>query len=1460
MKSMKKTYGIGLKITLMMVMVLSLSFIVVDKDGKNKSKVDKEKEITLKREWSEKHRESSWYLQMKASEPNFYEVRSMYNAYFANRPYIKTHEVKAFNKFTETYFPNIDAEGYYIKPEANSIDGKIRIKAEGEYANSTTPWSQMFLKWNTTQDNGGTGVLRSIRVNPSSPTNVLAGAVTAGIWRTIDSGENWIFASGGVPEVEWVNEIVFSRGNPNIVYAGTDMGIIKSIDGGVNWSYTGLSKNFPNKYGNLVWVDVPNVNSGNTVYATTQEGSVFKIHKSTNGGTSWLLVYQTNQTIWDMRVKPDDESIIYIIEKSATTEWGNFKRSTDGGQSFTTISSGYPADHNTPSHRSRLATTPANTNVVYIATGYNGGGVNDKISFFKSSDGGLTFTKKCCGNAAVPLENAVGSTDFLSGTAHLAQLTWNFAFTVSESDENFLACAANKLKISTDGGNTWAYDRTGSVVTGSQYDNYASNNAHTGVHGDHHGLSIVGNHIWNANDGGAYYSSDGGMTVVKDKSDGLGIQELWGFGQSFKNDIMAVGLNHNQICFRDDTVYGGWIGVNGADAMAANVNPINDEYMYTHPWGHERVKRSLTGKTGHEFLGLGIELGYLTFDNLEFHPNLYYTIYGSDYGDRNKSYRLAKTTNNADSWSVINSFVDVQKNAVAVKVSFANPDYVYAVVEPNRVIKSTDGGSTWAEVGPPASLHNNLALWRLAVSDTNPDHIWVTVKGHQATRKVLHSTDGGTTWLDYSAGLPSNAIYSMIYQRGSNDILYVGTRLGVYYRKGNMSTWQKFGTGFPSCNASFIFINYAKGKIRLGTSRGLWENDLVELTPPKANISADRALVTGDHPQVQFADYSVVDMNATYQWTFPGGVPATSTEERPLVSYADAYVGSYDVTLTVTDSRGTNTQTLTNFITADGSDPTLPMTIHYVNSEETVGSNGAATNAIDGAVGTIWHTKWQGGSISHPHDIEINLGAPFMISAVTYLPRLDGNTSGRIGNYEVYVTNDTNNWGSAVATGTWGNTSILKEANFTPTTAKYIRLRALSEVNGGAHTAASEINVVKAVNTPVPALSIHYVDSEETVGSNSAAANAIDGNNTSIWHTQWQGGSTLHPHDIQINLGAPFMISALTYLPRQDGNENGRVANYEVYISNDPNNWGSAVSTGTWENTSTLKSAYFTPTTVQYIRLKTLSAINGSTHASAAEINVVQGEVLLEPALTVHYVDSEQTSGYDAINAIDGLNNTMWHTGWSSGNDSHPHEIQLNLGATFSVSGLTYLPRQDGGVNGRVAQYEIYVSDNPSNWGSAVATGTWTNDSVLKTVNFTAKMGKYLRLVSLSEVNGNLWTAAAEIDVITTVPPITSQSQENTLNIKSEEIKPFEVNVYPVPFKDHINIIAKGGEASEKNIRILDLRGKVIYEDKIPANKEFTIPTSNISKGIYIIEISGDGYHKNIKIAKGNNILKKQED
>ena len=561
------------------------------------------------------------------------------------------------------------------------------------------------------------------------------------------------------------------------------------------------------------------------------------------------------------------------------------------------------------------------------------------------------------------------------------------------------------------------------------------------------------------------------------------------------------------------------------------------------------------------------------------------------------------------------------------------------------------------------------------------------------------STDGGTTWSDYSTGLPQQNIHSLIYQRGSDDILYLGTGFGIYYRKAGMSQWELFGTGMQACRTSFVHINYAKGKLRVGTSRGLWENNLLERTAPKANMTADRVFYEEESPVIQFADYSVVDENATYQWSFPGGTPSESTEERPTITYNNANENSFNVSLSVTDSRGTSTQTLTNFIQYKASVP-VP-TVYYTDSEETANEDGAAINAIDGNTGTYWHSEWSAGSNPLPHEIQIDLLEPTEITGLTYLPRNHAN--GRIANYEVYITDDPSNWGTPIATGTWSSSIALKTAVFPTKLGRYYRLIALSTVNGDQFTSAAEINIIEKSSD----MSIYYVDSEETSAENSPASKAIDGNTNSFWHTEYGGG-------------------------------------------------------------------------------------------------------------------------------VDAL----------------PHEVQVLLPETIDIEGFTYLPRQNQS-NGRIANYEFYVSNDPNNWGTAVATGTWGNSTSMKTVNFTQKSGRFFRLVALSEVNGQQYVTAAEINVI-----------QSTLSINDTDINQPTIKAFPIPMKNKLNVTFEGhtnfvGELMK--VQLIDIKGTIVFSKKFKDINNIEINTANFSDGIYFLNVSNRDYNKTLKIIKGNVLLDKAD-
>ena len=135
---------------------------------------------------------------------------------------------------------------------------------------------------------------------------------------------------------------------------------------------------------------------------------------------------------------------------------------------------------------------------------------------------------------------------------------------------------------------------------------------------------------------------------------------------------------------------------------------------------------------------------------------------------------------------------------------------------------------------------------------------------------------------------------------------------------------------------------------------------------------------------------------------------------------------------------------------------------------------------------------------------------------------------------------------------------------------------------------------------------------------------------------------------------------------------------------------------------------------------------------------------------TLKYVDSQELVGEDgaATNAFDGNRDTFWHTQWLTANPRPPHEIQIDLGKTYTISGFRYLPRQDDSPNGWIGQYEFYVSVDGVTWGSAVAAGTFAKNATEKEVTFSAKSGRYIRLRALTEAYGNPWTSMAEINVI----------------------------------------------------------------------------------------------------------------
>jgi hypothetical protein len=379
--------------------------------------------------------------------------------------------------------------------------------------------------------------------------------------------------------------------------------------------------------------------------------------------------------------------------------------------------------------------------------------------------------------------------------------------------------------------------------------------------------------------------------------------------------------------------------------------------------------------------------------------------------------------------------------------------------------------------------------------------------------------------------------------------------------------------------------------------------------------------------------------------------------------------------------------------------PQSELSIVFVNSEEVVGVDRPAENAIDGRPDTFWHTEYSQANPKHPHDIIIDIGNTRAVAGVRYLPRQDGEINGTVADYAIYLSEDGLAWGEAVATGAFANDSTEKERIFAAKRSRYVRFVALSEVNGRPWTCAAEISILR-ISLAGDTDGDGIIDDDETGLYGTDPNNADtdndginDGDELAYWQDNWN---------------ADFDNDGIINLLDPDSDEDGVTDGEEIKLGTDP-----------------------------------------------AKANTPDYALIPQSEWSIVFVNSEETVANNraAENAIDGRPDTFWHTEYSQASPEHPHGILIDLGNTYAVAGFRYLPRQDGGTNGTVADFSIYLSENGLIWKEALATGTFASDSTEKERIFDAKRARYVCFVALSEVNGNPWTSMAEINILGSTLP-----------------------------------------------------------------------------------------------------------
>lgn len=138
--------------------------------------------------------------------------------------------------------------------------------------------------------------------------------------------------------------------------------------------------------------------------------------------------------------------------------------------------------------------------------------------------------------------------------------------------------------------------------------------------------------------------------------------------------------------------------------------------------------------------------------------------------------------------------------------------------------------------------------------------------------------------------------------------------------------------------------------------------------PPVAVIDADNT-VRCPGADVQFYGSSAGGLATGYQWSFPGGNPSTSTAQNPVVNYSS--LGTYNVSLTLTNQYGTDSETQNGYVEISTNGTDIFFSEDFENG--TLTQNQWTVDNPDGAIG--WDIYTVAGATDGSKAAGINLFA-----------------------------------------------------------------------------------------------------------------------------------------------------------------------------------------------------------------------------------------------------------------------------------------------------------------------------------------------------------------------------------------------------------------------------------------------------------------------------------------------------
>jgi photosystem II stability/assembly factor-like uncharacterized protein len=702
-----------------------------------------------------------------------------------------------FDHMKALEFRNIGPAG--MSGRVTAIDVNLRDKDHiiiGSASGGVWESKNGGISWKPLFDDQPTLSIGALKINQNNPSEIWVGTGEgnprnshnsgAGVFKTVDGGKTWSYK--GLKDTKLIHRIIINKLNPNEVLVGamgsawgasSARGVYLSKDGGENWTKTlyvddnvGIADmvadpHNPNKIIAAMW------EFGRTPWGFNSGGEGSGIHISYDGGSTWKKVSSKEGLPKGdlgrigLAFAASKPGLVYALVEAKENA---LYKSTDGGEKWTMVSNKNVG--NRPFYYAEIYVDPLNENRIYNLWSY--------VS--KSEDGGKTFkTIADYGNNVHPDHHA---------------------FWIDPDDSNYVIDGNDGgLNISRDGTESWQFITN--LPLGQFYHVDVDNDFPYNVYG---GMQDNGSWV-----GPGYVLKRGGIRNYD-------WQELY-FGDGFDVAPRRDNNRYGYAMSQGGNV-GMWDRETGRNQFIQPVHPDGVKLRYNWNAALALDPNNDCGLYfGSQFVHRSSDCG-LTWDVIS--PDL--TTNDTIKQNQSKSGGLTLDITGAENHTTI----------LAIAPSPHDDKVIWAGTDDGNLQVTKDGGTSWTNLTSLLpSCPKNPFIPQIEVSKKNKGEVFVVVNNYRQNdwgAYLYHTTNNGATWRRIvNDNQVAGFVCSVVQDPVEDDLIFLGTDVGLYFSLDHGSSWKKWEKGLPPVQIRDMKIQETDSDLVLGTfGRSFWILDDIQ--------------------------------------------------------------------------------------------------------------------------------------------------------------------------------------------------------------------------------------------------------------------------------------------------------------------------------------------------------------------------------------------------------------------------------------------------------------------------------------------------------------------------------------------------------------------------------------------------------------------------------------------------------